>query len=56
MPLFEQDKLTPRQQAKLEAWKRTKQLWTLLRDIHKDIANKKSELRQRDAIIEGIAL
>lgn len=56
MPLFEQDKLTPKQQAKLEAWKRTRQLWALLHDIHKDVASKTNEMRQRDAILERVAL
>lgn len=40
MPLFTQDKLTPRQASKLESWRNWEASMKLLRSIHKDIKQK----------------
>lgn len=40
MPLFTQDKLTPRQASKLESWRQWENGMRLLRAIHKDIKQK----------------
>lgn len=49
MPLFEQDKMTPKQTMRLAYWEKVR----LLHDIHQDIKQKKQQQIHQDSLLDN---